>query len=101
MTVFAGLSDPTRLRIVELLADEGELPAGKIAEHFPMTRAAVSRHLRYLEDAGFVVVREEAQRRMYRLEPGPFAEMDAWLARYRQFWGAKFRNLRAHMGSER
>jgi DNA-binding transcriptional ArsR family regulator len=97
VTLFAGLADPTRLEIVELLAEEGELPAGKIAERFPMTRAADSRHLRYLEDAGFVVVREDAQRRMYRLNPAPFAEIDAWLSTYRRFWGAKFATLRDHV----
>ena len=101
MTTFAGLADPTRLRIVELLAEHGELPAGKIAEHFEMTRAAVSRHLRTLEDAGFLAVREEAQRRVYRLDPAPFVEMDEWLGRYRRFWGAKFSSLRAHMEEAR
>ena len=101
MTAFAGLADPTRLRVIELLAEHDELPAGKIAEHFDMTRAAVSRHLRTLEDAGFVVVREEAQRRLYRLNPTPFVEMDEWLARYRRFWGAKFSSLRKHMEEAR
>jgi DNA-binding transcriptional ArsR family regulator len=92
---FAGLADPTRRRIVELLAEHGELAAGTIAEHFDgMTRAAVSRHLRTLEDGGFVVVRGEAQRRIYRLDPAPFVELDAWLARYRAFWGPKFVQLK-------
>jgi len=97
MTTFAGLADPTRLRLVELLAEHGEQPAGKLAEHFDMTRAAVSRHLRTLEDIGFVVVREEAQRRMYRLNPAPFVEIDEWLARYRRFWQSKMPALRAHV----
>ena len=97
-TVFSGLADPTRLRIVELLAEKGELPAGKIAEHFAsMTRAAVSRHLRSLEDAGFVVVTADAQRHVYRLNPAPFVEMDAWLNRYRRFWGHKFGTLQKHV----
>lgn len=97
MTVFSGLADPTRVRIVELLADHGELPAGKVDEHFDMTRAAVSRHLRTLEDGGFVTVREAAQRRLYRLNPTPFAEMDAWLARYGRFWGSKLANLKKEL----
>ena len=101
MTVFTGLADPTRLKIVELLAENGELPAGKIAEHFEMTRAAVSRHLRTLEEAGFVTVREEAQRRLYRLDPAPFVEIDAWLGRYRSFWGTKFRSLRRQLEERR
>jgi DNA-binding transcriptional ArsR family regulator len=97
VTLFSGLADPTRLRIVELLAEHAELPAGQIAEHFDMTRAGVSRHLRSLEDAGFVLVRVDAQRRLYRLNPVPFAEIDRWLSRYREFWGAKFTTLRKHM----
>jgi DNA-binding transcriptional ArsR family regulator len=85
------------VRIVELLAENGEMPAGQIASHFPMTRAAVSRHLRHLEDAGFLAVREEAQRRMYRLNPAPFAEIDEWLDRYRRFWNSKFATLADHV----
>ena len=95
--MFAGLADSTRVRIVELLAEHGEMPAGRVAEHFDMTRAAVSRHLKTLEAGGFVVVREDAQRRLYRLNPAPFVEMDAWLARYRRFWGEKFASLHHHM----
>ena len=101
MTLFTGLADPTRLRIIELLADYEELPAGQIAEYFEMTRAGVSRHLRSLEDAGFVTVRLDAQRRMYRLNPEPFAEIDRWLGRYRQFWGSKFDSLRKHVGEQK
>jgi DNA-binding transcriptional ArsR family regulator len=96
--LFTELADPTRLRIVELLAEHGELPAGEIASHFAMTRAGVSRHLRHLEDAGFLVVRTDAQRRLYRLDPAPFAEIDRWLARYREFWGRRLPALRTHLG---
>lgn len=97
MNLFEGLADPTRLRVLELLAEHEELPAGRIAEHFHMTRAGVSRHLRTLEEAGFVAVRLEAQRRLYRLEPAPFAELDQWLERYRSIWGRKFASLRRHL----
>lgn len=99
--MFEGLADPTRLRVLELLAEHGELPAGRIAEQFNMTRAGVSRHLRTLEEAGFVQVRSEAQRRMYRLNPEPFAEIDAWLGRYRRIWGAKFASLRRHLEEDK
>jgi DNA-binding transcriptional ArsR family regulator len=97
MNVFAPFSDPTRLQIIELLADAGELPAGKIAERFAMTRAGVSRHLRTLEDAGVVIVRVEAQRRLYRLNPEPFREIDSWLRRYRHFWTKRFSALGRHV----
>jgi len=72
------LADPTRRRIVELLAEE-ERSAGEIASHFPTSRPGVSRHLRVLRDAGLVHVREQGQRRLYSLEPEPLAELQAWL----------------------
>jgi DNA-binding transcriptional ArsR family regulator len=81
----AALVDPTRRTIVELLAD-GELDAGEIATRFPISRPAVSRHLRVLRELGLVRVRPEAQRRVYSLEAAPLAELDAWLGRYRGFW---------------
>ena len=97
MDVFEALADPTRRRVIELLAEHGEISAGAIAEHFEMTRAGVSRHLRTLEDSGFVRVRVDAQRRLYRLDPQPFAELDVWLGRYRRVWGGKFTALRRRL----
>ena len=85
MNAFGALADPTRREILELLAD-GERAAGEIAEHFSTSRPGVSRHLRVLRDHGLVRVREEAQRRLYSVDPAPLAEVDAWLERYRMFW---------------
>jgi len=79
------LADPTRRRIVELLA-EGERDAGALAAEFSISRPAVSRHLRVLREGGLVRVRSVAQRRVYGLDPAPLAELDAWLGRYRRFW---------------
>jgi DNA-binding transcriptional ArsR family regulator len=81
----AALADPTRRRIVELLA-EHELDAGEIASHFSVSRPAVSRHLRVLREHGLVQSRGVAQRRVYSLDLSPLAEADAWLAKYRRFW---------------
>ena len=85
MDAFAALADPTRRRILELLGD-GELEAGAIAARFPISRPAVSRHLRVLREADLVDVRVDAQRRVYHLRPERFAQMDDWLSRYRRFW---------------
>lgn len=85
MKALEALADPTRRRIVELLA-EGERDAGTLATQFPVSRPAVSRHLRVLRESGLVQVRGEAQRRVYSLDPAPLAEVDAWLERYRGFW---------------
>ncbi len=82
MLVLAALADPVRREIVELLAD-GELGAGEIAARFPVSRPAVSRHLRVLREAGLVASEVRAQRRVYRLERGPLAQLDAWLDRFR------------------
>ncbi len=79
------LADPTRRRIVELLADS-DLNAGEIASHFSVSRPAISRHLRVLREYGLVQTRSEAQQRIYSLDPAPLAELDDWLARYRTFW---------------
>jgi len=82
---FEALADPTRRRIIELLSD-GELTAGEIAEHFPVSRPAISRHLRVLRESGLVSFRGDAQRRLYALDTSPLAALDSWLGRYRSFW---------------
>jgi DNA-binding transcriptional ArsR family regulator len=85
MEAIEALADPTRRRIVELLAD-GERSAGEIAAQFRTSRPGISRHLRVLREHGLVRTREQAQRRLYSLDPAPLAELDAWLGRYRSFW---------------
>jgi DNA-binding transcriptional ArsR family regulator len=80
--VLAALADPVRREIVEVLAG-GEVGAGEIAARFPVTRPAVSRHLRVLREAGLVSSEIQAQRRVYRLERAALAELDAWLDRFR------------------
>jgi DNA-binding transcriptional ArsR family regulator len=88
MNALAALADPTRRRIVELLATQpdGELSAGELAAHFDTSRPGVSRHLRVLRELGVVSARGEGTRRLYSLRPEPLAELDDWLGRYRGFW---------------
>ena len=71
------LADPTRRRVVELLAT-GERTAGQIAEQFPTSRPAMSRHLRLLREAGLVTVRAEGTRRVYALHRATLAELEQW-----------------------
>jgi len=86
---FDVLGDPVRRRILELLA-EGEHASGEvvavIADEFGITQPAVSMHLRVLRESGFASSRAEGARRIYALETGPLAEVDAWLAPFRAFW---------------
>ncbi|BDE06028.1 transcriptional regulator [Vulcanimicrobium alpinum] len=85
MEAFAALADPTRRRIVEMLA-ERDYAAGELARRFDMTQPAVSQHLKTLRNAGLIGMRKDAQRRIYALQPAGLAELDAWLSRYRRFW---------------
>lgn len=85
---FETLADPTRRRIVELLL-AGEQPVGAIVAQVDVHQSGVSRHLRVLQEAGFVTVRADGQRRIYALRPEPFQEIDAWVARYRKLWEAR------------
>lgn len=100
MNALAALSDPTRRRIVELLAD-GERSAGEIASEFPTSRPGVSRHLRVLREHGFVRVRSDGRRRVYELEPAPLAELDEWLAGYRRFWANRLDALETEIKRRR
>jgi DNA-binding transcriptional ArsR family regulator len=97
--VFEALADPTRRRIVELLAEE-ERSAGELAGNFRVSRPAVSKHLRVLREAGVVNVREEAQKRIYRLEPKALGMAEGWLARHRQFWQQRLEALEAQIEKE-
>lgn len=83
--VLRALADESRRTILETLAD-GPATAGDLAALLPIARPGVSRHLRVLREAGLVAVRQDAQRRIYRVRPGPLAEVDAWLGRYRALW---------------
>ena len=94
------LGDPTRREILRLLG-AGDRPVHEIADALPISRPAVSRHLRVLREAGLVRVRGEGQRRIYRLEPAPLAELDLWLSRYRHFWTERLDALGARLEERR
>ncbi|SDF81907.1 transcriptional regulator, ArsR family [Pseudonocardia oroxyli] len=80
--LFAALADPVRREVVELLAD-GPVTAGVIAERFPVTRPAVSRHLRVLREAGLVEAQVRGQQRVYTLRRAGLAPLEEWLERFR------------------
>lgn len=99
MSPFEALAEPNRRRILDLLR-EGERPAGDLVDALDLTQPGVSKHLRLLREAGLVSVRPDGQRRLYRLEPRPLAELDAWLAPFRQFWADRLDALEDHLESE-
>jgi DNA-binding transcriptional ArsR family regulator len=99
-TVYEALADPTRRRVIELLA-ERERSAGELARAFTVSRPAVSRHLRVLREAGLVGWRGDAQRRIYSLETRPLDELDRWLESLRRFWLERLDQLEEHLDHPR
>src|SRR5687767_12617049 len=89
---FAALSDPTRRAILARLAT-GEATVMQLAEPFPMSLPAVSRHLKVLERAGLVIRGRDAQWRPCRLRAAPLYDVDDWMAKYRRYWDAAFDRL--------
>lgn len=95
-TAFDVLAEPRRRQILDLLRAR-ERPVGDLVERLALTQPAVSKHLRVLREAGLVEVRQDAQRRWYRLRPEPLAEIDAWLAPYRELWNDRLDALELHL----
>ena len=93
---FDALSEPMRRRILELLRD-GERGVGELVERLGLSQPGVSKHLRVLREAGLVSVRPDGRRRWYGLRPEPLAELDAWLAPYRELWDGRLDALERHL----
>jgi len=89
---FAALADPTRRAILTRLVD-GEATVNELAERFPITTQAVSKHLKVLERAGLITRGRTAQLRPSRLRGAPLGEAADWLERYRPFWQERFDRL--------
>jgi DNA-binding transcriptional ArsR family regulator len=83
--VYGAIADPTRRRLLDLLALAG-LSVGELAAPFAMSRPAVSQHLRVLRDAGLVREQRVGRQRIYQLAPDGLREVDLWLGSYRRFW---------------
>jgi len=93
---FEVLAEPNRRRILDLVRDR-ERPVGELVDQLRLRQPAVSKHLRILREAGLVEVRVDAQRRLYRVNPGPLRDLDAWLAPYRKMWSGRLDALERHL----
>src|SRR5579862_7905093 len=96
---FQALADPTRRAVLDLLR-RGSQPAGQIAEAFPVSRPAISKHLRLLRRAHLVREHREGRHRVYQLNPEPLRAVDSWLEQYRSFWSMSLNNLRTFVEAE-
>jgi DNA-binding transcriptional ArsR family regulator len=95
-SVFEIIAEPRRRAILSLLV-LSQQSVGEIERQLHMPQPAVSKHLRVLRDAGFVESTVDAQRRLYRLKPEPFQQLDDWLAQFRRFWSAHIDALERHL----
>ncbi|WP_223067693.1 ArsR/SmtB family transcription factor [Paenibacillus caui] len=91
--VFQAIADPNRRKLLRLLADK-EMPVTAICEHFPITRTAVSKHLRILSDSSLVSARKIGRETRYRLEPEALLEVREWVSFYERFWDNKISMLK-------
>lgn len=94
INVFQALSDPARLRIVEIMKS-GECSVGDIVGRMDIQQSGVSRHLRILAEAGIVQMRPDGQMRLYSLRREAFERLEAWVAQYRRHWDARLDRLGA------
>ena len=95
-TLFATLVEPNRRRILDLLRS-GEHSVGEIVDALGLSQPAASKHLRILKEAGLVAVEQDAQRRLYRLQPVALRELDAWLEPYRRLWTERIDALEQYL----
>lgn len=96
---FQALADPTRRAVLDLLR-QGSQPAGDIASAFPVSRPAISKHLRLLRRAHLVREHREGRHRVYQLNPEPLQAVDTWLEQYRSFWQMNLGNLKTFVEAE-
>jgi DNA-binding transcriptional ArsR family regulator len=99
MQSLAAIADPTRRRIVELLAQR-ERTAGELVEEFDMSAPAISQHLNVLREAGLVITRAEGQSRIQSLNPDGLDELDAWLEKTRAVWSRRLDALERELRAE-
>ncbi len=95
-SAFEIIAEPNRRAILSLLISS-QHSVGEIERELGMPQTTVSKHLRVLRDAGFVESTVDAQRRLYRLKPEPFQQVDTWLAQFRRFWSAHVDALERHL----
>lgn len=95
-SAFEIVAEPNRRAILSLLLSDQQ-SVGEIERRLRMSQPTVSKHLRVLREAGFVEASVDAQRRLYRLKPEPFQQLDAWLEQFRRFWERHVDALERHL----
>ena len=94
---FKAISHPFRVQVLEMLSDGQIHPTAALAHGEPMTKAAISQHLKILRESGLVIEIKEGREKRYCLDPSGIAEILAWAETFQLFWTNKMRNLAQYM----
>lgn len=97
--VFQAIADPTRREIIDLLAGRA-LPVNEIAENFEISRPAISKHIKILDECGVLIIRKKGRKRYCRTDPRKIKEVAEWAARYRKFWTERLDALEGLLNEE-
>ena len=101
MDVFSALAEPTRRRIMEILAERGQMAASDIYEEFSSSPQAISQHLKVLREADLVRVKKQAQKRLYEINTSKVQELEEWANRTRRLWNKRFDRLEKLLEKDR
>jgi DNA-binding transcriptional ArsR family regulator len=101
MDMYTAIAEPTRRNILELLAENGQLPASAIYDYFPVSAPAISQHLKVLRDTNLVTMEKRAQQRIYTINPEPMMQMGDWLEKLARHWEEKYNRLDALLEQEK
>lgn len=91
--IFQGIADPTRREII-LLLSKNDLTINKVAENYNISRPAVSKHIKILEQCGLVQIKQQGRKRYCSINPAPLKEVYQWLEHFDQFWDQKLNSLK-------
>jgi len=97
--VFNAIADPTRREIIDLLAGQS-LPVNEVAERFDMSRPAVSKHIKILNECGLVMIRKKGRKRYCRADTRKLLEVIEWAQRYKKFWNERLDALEQALGDD-
>lgn len=97
MEKFAALAEPNRRKLLEMIANNGDMPVSAINQHFSISAPAISQHLKVLREAGLVQMQKKAQQRIYSIQPDGLEEVWEWLNDMRQFWQKRLDKLESQL----
>ncbi len=101
MDKYSAISDPTRRRIIEILANNGPLSATEICEKFQVSHSAISQHLKVLREMHLLRMEKRAQQRIYQINPDAILELEEWPRQMAQLWNQRFDALDALLQAEK